>query len=122
MVGVKNMSKYDKMIALNKKASDEKVGTAKKAIHKMIDEGEKVTIPKLMQNMIVRREIDRAMEQQAGMVDPKRFIGDMALKSRIELLEEQNRELRRTVGELEKDKKRLEKALNRKDLELLKNF
>ena len=133
MVGLKKMSKYDKMIALNKKASDEKVGTAKKAIHKMIDEGEKVTIPKLMQktglsrgffykNMIVRREIDRAMEQQAGMVDPKRFIGDMALKSRIELLEEQNRELRRTVGELEKDKKRLEKALNRKDLELLKNF
>lgn len=127
------MSKYDKMIALNKQASDEKVGTAKKAIHKMLDEGEKVTVPKLMQktglsrgffykNMTVRREIDRAMEQQAGMVDPKRFIGDMALKSRIELLEQQNRELQRTVDELEKDKKRLEKALNRKDLELLKNF
>ncbi len=121
------------MIALNKKASDEKVGTAKKAIHKMIDEGEKVTIPKLMhrtglsrgffyKNLTVRREIDRAVEQQAGMVDPKRYIGDMALRSRIELLEQQNRELQRTVAELEKDKKRLEKALNRKDLDLLKNF
>lgn len=127
------MSKYDKMIALNKKASDEKVSTAQKAIHKMLDEGERVTVPKLMQktglsrgffykNMTVRREIDRAMEQQAGMVDPKRFIGDIALRSRIELLEQQNRELQRTVDKLEKDKKRLEKALNRKDLELLKNF
>ena len=127
------MSKYDKMIALNKKASDEKVGMAKKAIYKMLDEGEKVTVPKLMQktglsrgffykNLTVRREIDRAMEQQAGMVDPKRFIGDMVLRSRIELLEQQNRELQRTVAELEKDKKRLEKALNRKDLDLLKNF
>ena len=127
------MSKYDKMIALNKKASDEKVGMAKKAIYKMLDEGEKVTVPKLMQktglsrgffykNLAVRREIDRAMEQQAGMVDPKRFVGDMALRSRIELLEQQNRELQRTVAELEKDKKRLEKALNRKDLDLLKNF
>lgn len=127
------MSKYDKMIALNKKASDEKVGMAKKAIHKMLDEGERVTVPKLMQktglsrgffykNMAVRREVDRAMEQQAGMVDPKRYIGDMALRSRIELLEQEKRELQRTVAELEKDKKRLEKALNRKDLDLLKNF
>ncbi|RHR25888.1 hypothetical protein DWX43_17200 [Clostridium sp. AF19-22AC] len=127
------MSKYDKMIALNKKASDEKVSTAQKAIHKMLNEGERVTVPKLMQktglsrgffykNMTVRREVDRAMEQQAGMVDPKRYIGDMALRSRIGLLEQEKRELQRTVAELEKDKKRLEKALNRKDLDLLKNF
>lgn len=130
---MKSMNKYDKMIALNKKESCEKIKTAKDAIHKMMDEGEKVNIPKLMQktglsrgffykNQIVRREIDRAMEQQAGMVDPKRFIGDMALRNRIELLEQQNRELQRTVDRLEKEKKQLEKALNKKDLDALKKF
>ena len=127
------MSKYDKMIALNKKASNEKINLAKNAIHKMLDEGEKVTVPKLMKktglsrglfykNEIVRREVDRALNQQAGMVDPKRYIGDIALRSRIELLEQQNRELQRTVEKLEKEKKQMEKALNKKALSELKNF
>lgn len=59
------------------------------------------------------------------MVDPKRYIGDMALRSRIELLEQQNRELQRTVEKLEKEKKQkkqMEKALNKKALSELKNF
>ena len=42
------MSKYDRMIALNRKSSEEKVDKAVKAIHKMLEDGEKVTIPKLM--------------------------------------------------------------------------
>ena len=99
----------------------------------MLDEGEKVTVPKLMKktglsrgffykNEIVRREVDRALNQQAGMVDPKRYIGDIALRSRIELLEQQNRELQRTVEKLEKEKKQMEKALNKKALSELKNF
>lgn len=82
------MSKYDKMIALNKKSSEEKIDKAVKAIHKMLEDGEKVTIPKLMsrtglsrgffyKNQTVRREFERALEQQAGMVDPKRYIGDL---------------------------------------------
>lgn len=133
MDGVKNMSKYDKMIALNKKSSEEKIDKAVKAVHKMMEDREKVTIPKLMnktglsrgffyKNQIVRREVDRALQQQDGMVDPKRYIGDMALKSRIELLEQQIRELQRENGELEKKNKKLEKALNKKDLNLIKNL
>ncbi len=127
------MSKYDKMIALNKKSSEEKIDKAVKAVHKMMEDREKVTIPKLMnktglsrgffyKNQIVRREVDRALQQQAGMVDPKRYIGDMVLKSRIELLEQQIRELQRENGELEKKNKKLEKALNKKDLNLIKNL
>lgn len=127
------MNKYDKMIALNKKASEEKMDKAKKAIWKMLDEGEKVTVPKLMaktglsrgffyKNPMVRKEIDRAMQQQAGMVDPKRYIGDMVLKSRIELLEQQVRELQRENEELRKEKKKLENALDKKALNLIKNL
>lgn len=127
------MSKYDKMIALNKKASEEKEGKAVEAIHKMLEEGEKVTVPKLInktglsrgffyKNLIVRREVERALEQQAGMIDPKRYIGDMVLKRRIELLEQQMKELQREKEELIKKNRKLEQALNRKDLTMIKNL
>lgn len=127
------MSKYDRMIALNKKSSEEKVDKAIKAIRKMLEDGEKVTVPKLMgktglsrgffyKNLTVRKEVDRALEQQAGMVDPKRYIGDMALKCRIEFLEQQVRELQRENEELVKKNRKLEKALNKKDLNMIKNL
>lgn len=127
------MSKYDKMIALNKKSSEEKIDKAVKAIHKMLEDGEKVTIPKLMsrtglsrgffyKNQTVRREFERALEQQAGMVDPKRYIGELVLKSRIELLEQQVRDLKRENEGLIKKNKSLEKALNKKELSMIKNL
>lgn len=133
MDGVRNMSKYDRMIALNKKSSEEKVEKAVKEIHKMLEDGEKVTIPKLMnrtglsrgffyKNPTVRREVDRALEQQAGMVDPKRYIGDMVMKGRIELLEQQVRDLKRENEGLIKKNKNLEKALNKKELNMIKNL
>ena len=43
------MNRYDKMLALNKKASDEKIERARKAIFELMDDKEKVTVPKLMQ-------------------------------------------------------------------------
>lgn len=133
MDGVKNMSKYDKMIALNKQRSGEKIDTAIKAIYKMMDEGEKVTVPKLMQktglsrgffykNPTVRRQIDRAMEQQAGMVDPKRYIGDIAMKRQVELQQQQIAALQSENEELRKANKRLEKALEKKSLSQLKSM
>lgn len=125
MDGVKNMSKYDKMIALNKQRSDEKIDIAIKAIYKMMDEGEKVTVPKLMQktglfrgffykNPTVRKQIDRAMEQQTGMVDPKRYIGDLAMKRQLELQQQQITALQRENEELRAAKKKLEKHWRRK--------
>lgn len=94
------MNKYDSMIACNKKASEEKVNRAVTEIRQMLTEREKVTVPKLTKrtglsrgffykNETVRKEMDRALEQQAGMIDPKRYIGDIVLKNRINVLEEQ---------------------------------
>ena len=68
------------------------------------------------------RQMDRALEQQAGMIDPKRYIGDIVMKNRIELLEQRVRELKREKEQLEKENIRLQKALNKKDLNLLKNL
>lgn len=129
--GRKNMNKYDSMIACNKKASEEKVNRAVTEIRQMLTEREKVTVPKLTKrtglsrgffykNETVRKEMDRALEQQAGMIDPKRYIGDIVLKNRINVLEEQIRELKREKEQMEKENVRLRKALNKKDLNVLK--
>ena len=127
------MNKYDKMLELNKKKSEEKVTSAVNTIREMVVEKEKVSIPKLMKktglsrgffykNETVRKEMDRALEQQAGMIDPKRYIGDIVLKNRINVLEEQIRELKREKEQMEKENVRLRKALNKKDLNVLKTL
>ena len=92
---MKSMSKYDKMIEENRKKSEEKVRTAVIAIHEMVADKEKVTIPKLMKktglsrgffykNSVVRREVDKALEQQVGMIDPRRQIIDQAMVKEVE--------------------------------------
>lgn len=87
MDGARNMNKYDTMLAVNKKRNKRKIDTAKKEIYKMLENGEKVTVTKLIEqtglsrgffykNEEVRALLDRAVEQQAGMVSPKRYIGN----------------------------------------------
>lgn len=128
-----NMSKYDRMIETNKERSDEKVASAKRAIRKLMEDGERISVPQLMKmtglsrgffykNAIVRAEIDRAMEQQAGTVDPRRSILDQAMDSRIELLQQQIAELKRENAKLLTENQRLQKALNKKSLNIIKNL
>ena len=106
------MNKYDTMIACNRKMSEEKINRAVTEIRQMLTDREKVSVPKLVKrtglsrgffykNETVRKEMDRALEQQAGMIDPKRYIGDIVMKNRIELLEQQVRELKREKEQLE---------------------
>lgn len=128
-----NMSKYDRMIETNKERSDEKVASAKRAIRKLMEDGERISVPQLMRmtglsrgffykNAIVRAEIDRAIEQQAGTVDPRRSILDQAMDSRIELLQQQIAELKRENAKLLAENQRLQKALNKKSLNIIKNL
>ena len=99
------MSKYDKMLELNKRKSEEKVERAVLTIRTMVLEREKVSVPALMQktglsrgffykNPIVRGEIDAAMEQQAGMVDPRRNIISQAMEAEMNLLRQQLQKLK----------------------------
>ena len=52
------MNKYDKMIACNRKASAEKIDLARRTIFEMVEEGEKVTIPKLIAEGVLLQESD----------------------------------------------------------------
>ena len=128
-----NMSKYDRMIEINKERSDEKIASAKRAIRKLLEDGERISVPQLMKmtglsrgffykNAVVRYEIDRAIEQQAGTVDPRRSILDQAMDSRIELLQQQIAELKRENAKLMEENQRLQKALNKKSLNIIKNL
>ena len=92
MDGARNMNKYDTMLAVNKKRNKRKIDTAKKEIYKMLENGEKVTVTKLIEqtglsrgffykNEEVRALLDRAVQQQAGMV-----------------LQEENNRLKKALG------------------------
>ena len=127
------MNKYDKMLALNKKASDEKIERARKAIFELMDDKEEVTVPKLMEktglsrgffykNPDVRRAVEQVMEQQAGMSHPRKNILDMAMNNEIAILHKQLRTLQIENEELQKENEKLKKALERKNRELLRNL
>lgn len=130
---MKNMNKYDKMIEENQKKSREKIEAARRAIYDMIEDRERITVPKLMKktglsrgffykNPIIREEMDRAVEQQAGMIDPRREILNMALKKQIDLLNQKVANLTRENGELKKENGKLKKALKKQDLNFIKNL
>ena len=56
MDGARNMNKYDTMLAVNKKRNKRKIDTAKKEIYKMLENGEKVTVTKLIEQTGLSRD------------------------------------------------------------------
>ena len=127
------MSKYDKMLSVNKQRSEEKVAAARKAIYELLERQERISVPKLMKmtglsrgffykNTEVRREMDLALERQAGVIDKRRGILDIAMDKQIETLQYQIAQLQAENEELKKKNLRLQKALNKRDLNLAKNL
>ena len=130
---MKPMSKYDKMIELTREKSDEKIAAAKLAIRKMLEDGDRISIPQLMKmtglsrgffykNPVVRAEINQALEEQAGIIDPRRNILDKAMGGRIELLEQQIRELKQENERLQKENQKLRKGLGKQDRKVWKDL
>ena len=127
------MNKYDNMIEKNRKVSEEKIARAKSAIREMIEEEEKVTIPKLMKktglsrgffykNPQVRKEIDRALEQQAGLADPRREVLDMAMNHELAMSQQEVERLRKENEQMRQELEVAKKALAKKNVGVLKKF
>lgn len=127
------MSKYDKMVEENQKKSKEKIAAARYAIREMIEDQERISVPKLMKrtglsrgffykNPVIREEMDRALEQQAGMIDPRREILNVALEQQNELLQRQVQVLKRENADLKKTVEKLQKALKKQDLNFIKKL
>ena len=133
MDGEKNMNKYDKMIEENQRKSKEKICLAQQTIHDMVANKERITVPKLMKktglsrgffykNPTIRDFMNQAIEEQAGMIDPRREILNMAMEKQIELLNQKVAALTRENGELKKKNEKLPKALKKQDLNFIKNL
>lgn len=133
MDGVLSMSKYDKMLEINRKTSEEKISRARAVIREMLQEQEKITIPMLMKktglsrgffykNPVIRKELDQAQEQQTGMVDPRRQIMDLAMNKQIDELKKQNHRLKSENEKLKEENAKLLKALGKKNLSIVKNL
>ena len=127
------MSKYDKMIEENQRKSKEKIELALQAIQDMLANKERISVPKLMKktglsrgffykNPTVRDTLNQAVEQQAGMIDPRREILNMAMEKQIELLNQKVAALSRENKELKRKNEKLQKALRKQDLNFIKNF
>ena len=127
------MNKYDRMLAVNKQASEAKIEKARREIVRMVDDGEKVSIQKLMQrtglsrgffykNPQVRKEIDRAMEQQAGLVDPRREVLDMAMNHELAMSQQEVERLRKENEQMRQELEVAKKALAKKNVGVLKKF
>ena len=133
MDGEKNMNKYDKMIEENQRKSKEKICLAQQTIHDMVTNKERITVPKLMKktglsrgffykNPTIRDLMNQAIEEQAGMIDPRREILNMAMEKQIELLNQKIAALTRENSELKKKNEKLQKALKKQDLSFIKNL
>lgn len=127
------MSKYDKMIEENQRKSKEKIELALQAIQDMLANKERISVPKLMKktglsrgffykNPTVRDTSNQAVEQQAGMIDPRREILNMAMEKQIELLNQKVAALSRENKELKRKNEKLQKALRKQDLNFIKNL
>ncbi len=127
------MNKYDKMIEENQRKSKEKICLAQQTIHDMVANKERITVPKLMKktglsrgffykNPTIRDLMNQAIEEQAGMIDPRREILNMAMEKQIELLNQKIAALTRENSELKKKNEKLQKALKKQDLSFIKNL
>ncbi|TCO84130.1 hypothetical protein EV212_10922 [Frisingicoccus caecimuris] len=118
---------------MNQERSEAKISVAAEAIKKLMENGEKVTVSKLMKmtglskgffykNVVIRSQISEALDRQVGMVDPRRGILDMAMNNRIELLLQQIAELKRENEMLRAENQKLQKAVKKKSLSVIKNL
>ena len=127
------MNKYDKMIEENQRKSKEKICLAQQTIHDMMANKERITVPKLMKktglsrgffykNPTIRDLMNQAIEEQAGMIDPRREILNIAMEKQIELLNQKVAALSRENNELKRKNDKLQKALRKQDLNFIKNL
>lgn len=129
------MKKYERMVAVRREESLEKVAAAKAAIMEMEEKEEKVTVAELMKrtglsraffykNETVRKALDAAMEKQHGMryVSPRKVVLDAAMERQLAIQERKIAQLTQENAELKKENERLNKTVSKKTIAFLKKL
>ena len=147
MDGARNMNKYDTMLAVNKKRNKRKIDTAKKEIYKMLENGEKVTVTKLIEqtglsrgffykNMQVRQRLEEAVKlpRRIDVQQPSEETNVVgynfqelkkdfnSCQSENQRLKVENEQLLQKCSILQKEVDTLKKRLDRKEIALLKKL
>lgn len=129
------MTKYDRMVATNRATSDAKIAKAKEEIAKMVSENVQVTVGELVKRTGLSRgffykneEVNRALENARDLQDgkaltkPQKVILDKAMDKQLQILQQQIENLKSENSSLSKKNQDLQKALNKKDLNFIKNL
>ena len=129
------MTKYDRMVATNKATSTAKIAKAKAEISKMVSENIQVTVGELVKRTGLSRgffykneEASRALENARDLQDgkaltrPQKVILDKAMDKQLQVLQQQIEKLKNENSSLSKKNQDLQKALNKKDLNFIKNL
>ena len=129
------MTKYDRMVATNKATSTAKIAKAKAEISKMVSENIQVTDGELVKRTGLSRgfcykneEVSRALENARDLQDgkaltrPQKVILDKAMDKQLQVLQQQIEKLKSENSSLSKKNQDLQKALNKKDLNFIKNL
>ena len=129
------MTKYDRMVATNKATSTAKIAKAMAEISKMVSENIQVTVGELVKRTGLSRgffykneEVSRALENARDLQDgkaltrPQKVILDKAMDKQLQVLQQQIEKLKNENSSLSKKNQDLQKALNKKDLNFIKNL
>jgi len=129
------VTKYDRMVATNRATSEAKIAKAKAEIAKMVSENIQVTVGELVKRTGLSRgffykneEVCRALENARDLQDgkaltrPQKVILDAAMDKQLQILQQQIEKLKSENSSLSKKNQELQKALNKKDLNFIKNL
>lgn len=129
------MTNYDRMVATNRATSEAKIAKAKAEIAKMVSENVQVTVADLVKrtglsrgffykNNEVAIALEDARELQNGqaLTRPQKVILDRAMDKQLQILQQQIEKLKSENSSLSKKNQDLQKALNKKDLNFIKNL
>ena len=129
------MTKYDRMVATNRATSEAKIAKAKAEIAKMVSENIQVTVGELVKRTGLSRgffykneEVYQALENARDLQDgkaltrPQKVILDAAMDKQLQILQQQIEKLKSENSSLSKKNQDLQKALNKKDLNFIKNL
>ena len=127
--------KYDNMVRRNRRVNEEKKERAIFAIKKLLLENEPVTVSALAEktglsreffykNEKVREVLTKARIQQQGIVfqRPQKALFDKAMAAQLESMKKRLEKEKDTVRSLQAENERLQKALKKKELNVLKKL
>ena len=129
------MPQYDRIVAPHHATSTAKIAKAKAEISKMVSENIQVTVGELVKRTGLSRgffykneEVSRALENARDLQDgkaltrPQKVILDKAMDKQLQVLQQQIEKLKSENSSLSKKNQDLQKALNKKDLNFIKNL